>query len=233
MNALLCIGCDTYDSLPSLAVAEKDAKAVFDLLSPKKGGDEQTISRLLLSPSLVLVQQALNAVFAPDKDVDAFTFFFAGHGAVRSGSFYLCVRDSAPDRLSTSAFPMIHLFSVVNELRPRQVNIIVDACQAGGSSFDLNQLTKSEVIGSSEASSISFLGACSSDQFAREGPEGGVLTREFTKCLTGELEVQTKTPFLDLVEIGLVVCDEVLCTASTPEANHVGPEPFRVGPPRS
>jgi hypothetical protein len=210
MNALLCIGCDTYDSLPSLSGAEKDAKAVFAALAPKRGEDDRTVSNLLLSPDLLSVQQSLKVVFAPDKEVDTFTFFFAGHGAVRAGSFYLCVRDSAPDRLSTSAFPMIHLFSVINEVRPRQVNIIVDACQAGGSSFDLNQLTKSEFIGSSEGSSISFLGACSSDQFAREDAGGGVLTREFTKCLTGEREVQTKAPFLDLFEVGAVVCDEVL-----------------------
>jgi Caspase domain len=210
MNALLCIGCDTYDSLPILSGAEKDAKAVFALLAPKKEENEQTVSNLLLSPSLLSVQQALNATFAPGQDIDAFTFFFAGHGAVKAGSFYLCVRDSAPDRLSTSAFPMISLFSVINELRPRQVNLIVDACQAGASSFDLSQLLKSEVIGSSEASSISFLGACSSDQSAGEEPEGGILTRELTKCLKGEREVQTKTPFLDLIEVGVVVCQEVL-----------------------
>jgi hypothetical protein len=104
---------------------------------------------------------------------------------------------------------MISLFSVINEMRPRQVNIIVDACQAGGSSFDLNQLTKVEFIGSSEASSISFLGACACDQFAREGSEGGVLTAEFRKCLTGQRQVQTRTPFLDLLEVGVVVCEEV------------------------
>jgi hypothetical protein len=104
MNVLLCVGCDSYDSLPSLSGAEKDAKGVFALLSPKCEGDEQTLSKLLLSPGLVSVQQALDALFAGAKDIDSFTFFFAGHGAVKAASFYLCVKDSAADRLSTARF---------------------------------------------------------------------------------------------------------------------------------
>src|SRR5207247_8693621 len=87
--------------------------------------------------------------------------------------------------------------------------IIVDACQAGGSSFDLGQLLKHEIIGSSEASSIAFLGACSSDQLADETLEGGVLSRELIKCLTGERMIQTKSPFLDLLETGATLCEEI------------------------
>jgi len=212
MNALLCIGGDKYEFLSPLSGAEKDAQTVFTLLSRQDEGYDPRSSTLLLSPNLTSIQAAFDAVFQWKADIDVFTFFFAGHGAVKANSFFLCLKDSAPDRLSTSAFPIISLFSIINELRPRQVNIIVDACQAGASSFDLNQLLKAEFIGSSEASSISFLGACSSDQFAGEGSEGGVLTRELTKCLAGEREVQTNAPFLDLIEVGAVVCQEVLGT---------------------
>ena len=185
MNVLVCIGSDTYDRLAGLSGAEKDARAIFDSLATRSGDYDQKASRLLLSPELAAIQSALNAAFPTNTDPDVFTFFFAGHGAVKAGSFFLCTKDAHPDRLSTTAFPIISLFSLINEMRPRQVNIIVDACQAGGSSFDLGQLVRPEVIGSSQASSIAFLGACSSDQFAHETHEGGVLTQELIKCLTG------------------------------------------------
>lgn len=69
---------------------------------------------------------------------------------------------------------------------------------------------KAEVIGHSEASSITFLGACSSDQSAGETSEGGILTRQLIKYITGEKELQTKSPFLDLIEIGAAVCQDML-----------------------
>ncbi len=211
MNALLCIGCNTYDHLrPILEGAEKDAKEVFDFLSKQNGFYDQELSSILLSPTTNAIIDALNKVFPVGKEIDVFTFFFAGHAAVKSSSFYLCARESESERLSTTAFPIASLFSIINEFQPGQVNIVVDACEAGGASFDLAQLLKPEVVGHSDASSITFLGACSSDQFAGETQDGGILTRQLIKCMTGETEIQTKSPFLDLIEIGATVCRDVL-----------------------
>jgi hypothetical protein len=86
----------------------------------------------------------------------------------------------------------------------------VDACEAGGSSFDLGQLLKPETIGHSDSSSIIFLGACSSNQFAGETQDGGILTRQLIKCITGETEIQNRSPFLDLIETGAAVCRHVI-----------------------
>ena len=210
MNALLCIGCNAYDHLQVLEGAEKDAKEVFALLSGQNGFYDQEASCVLFSPASIELKDALNKVFPAGKEIDVFTFFFAGHAGVKAGSFYLCARESESERFSTTAFPITSLFSIINEFRPRQVNIVVDACEAGGASFDLAQLLKPEVIGNSEASSITFLGACSSDQLAGETPDGGILTRHMIKCMTGEREIQTKSPFLDLIEIGTAVCRDVL-----------------------
>jgi uncharacterized caspase-like protein len=153
MRALLCIGCNTYDHLPLLSKAEQDAKELFEHLSPQ-GDYEKTISRLLLSPAQIELKAALSEVLPPGEEIDVLTFFFAGHAGVTAGSFYLWTRDTVPDRISMTAFPIISLFSVVNELRPRQLNIVIDACQAGGSSFDVSQLLKPEVVGHSESSSV-------------------------------------------------------------------------------
>jgi hypothetical protein len=209
MNVLISIGCDFYDKLSPLNGAAHDAKEVFHALTGKDGEYDKTVSRLLLSPDTKTMKDALSAVFPSGIEVDVFTFFFAGHGGAKAGSFYLCAKESDPERLSISAFPIVDLFSMINEFRPRQVNIIVDACQAGASSFDLSQLQKPEVIGSSDASSISFLGACSSNEYAYGTDAGGIMTTEFVRCLNGEMEVQTKWPFLDLLGVGSVVCKKV------------------------
>jgi hypothetical protein len=74
----------------------------------------------------------------------------------------------------------------------------------------LGQLLKPEAIGHSDASSIIFLGACSSNQFAGETQDGGILTRQLIKCITGETEIQNGSPFLDLIEIGAAVCRNVI-----------------------
>jgi hypothetical protein len=222
MNALLCIGCNAYDHLRVLEGAEKDAKEIFDLLSSQKGFYDQEVSCVLFSPATIEIKDALNKVFPAGNEIDVLTFFFAGHAGVKAGSFYLCARESESERLSTTAFPITSLFSIITEFRPGQVNIIVDACEAGGSAFDLAQLLKPEIIGHSEASSITFLGACSANQFAGETADGGILTRQLIKCITGEREIQTKSSFLDLIEIGTAVCRDVL-------ANHPKQKPISWG----
>lgn len=209
MNVLLCIGCNEYSVLGCLHGAEKDATDVFNLLL--RDGEEYTcdLSQLLLSPSDAEIRKALYIAFSNGNQIDVLTFFFAGHAGVKAGSFYLCSRESDAERLSTTAFPIIDLFSMVNEFHPKQVNVIVDACQSGGSTFDLHQLLKPEIVGSSDATSITFLGGCSANELAGETVLGGNLTGELVKCLKGELIIQTKWPFLDLIEISGTVSREV------------------------
>ncbi|MGA2242588.1 MAG: hypothetical protein ABSH11_11230 [Verrucomicrobiota bacterium] len=209
MNALICIGCNVYQFLTTLNGAEKDATDIFNLLSRRNEEYKPESSQLLLSPNNEGIRAGFNAAFPDGSQIDVLTIFFAGHAGIKGGSFYLCSSDSDPERLSTTAFPIIDLFSMINEFHPKQVNVVVDACQSGGASFDLNQLLKPEIVGSSEGTSITFLGACSSGQLAGETRNGGVLTSELVKCLTGETEVQIKWPFLDLVDIGGVVSREV------------------------
>jgi hypothetical protein len=140
--------------------------------------------------------------------------FFAGHGAVRAGSFYMCLSDTSPEALSVSGLSIISLFSMINEFRPQQVNLIVDSCQAGGSTFDVSNLLKPEVVGASFSPSIAFLGACGEDQTARESQSGGVLTNALIPFLTGENEIQTRQPFLDLIEVGAEVSRQLRASGS-------------------
>ncbi len=207
-NILISIGCDCYDALPSLNGAEHDATRIFECLLQNSHYDKSS-SVLVLSPSLVEMTTALGAVFSSASTSDTLTVFFAGHGAVSSGNFYLCVSDTINQKFSLSAFSMVSLFTMINEFRVGQINIIVDACEAGGSSYDLGNLLKSDMIGTASSTSISFLGACAANQYAKEDGEGGRMTQMLLRHLRGEEDVQTAQPFLDLIEVGNAVSRRV------------------------
>jgi len=167
MNILLCIGCDDYLKLSRLQGAEKDARNVFQLLNKQGSQYPSELSQLLLSPKVTDIREALNQLISGVEEIDVFTFFFAGHGAAKAGSFYLCTKEAEVDRLSTTAYSISSLFQTVNELQPKQANIIIDACQAGSSAFDLSDLVKCDNIGTSTSSSIAFFGACAADRTHR------------------------------------------------------------------
>lgn len=207
-NILISVGCDRYDVLSPLNGAEKDAKRILDCLM-LNGHYNNSSSILLSSPNLAEMTTALGKGFTAASASDALTIFFAGHGAVSSGNFYLCVRDTINHKFSLSAFSMVSLFTMINEFRIGQINIIVDACEAGGSSYDLGNLLKSDMIGTASSTSISFLGACAANQYAKEDDEGGRMTQMLLRHLRGEEEVQTTQPFLDLIEVGNAVSRRV------------------------
>jgi Caspase domain len=212
MNLLISIGCDKYDSLSALTCAEADAKALYDILTTP--GDPYSIDHaiLLLSPTAERVRQVLEQTFPLKSGCDSVTFFFAGHGGMAGGSFFLCLSDCQSDKLSTTALSISSLFTIINDFKPAQVNLVIDACSAGGSSFDLGTLIKSEFTGASTSSSIAFLGACCVDQNASEKSGHGFLTAQLLRTLQGEVEVQRRGPFLDLLEIGTVVSSMVEAT---------------------
>jgi hypothetical protein len=205
MNFLICIGCDKYDFLNPLGCAEADAKAVFDILTT--AGDPYSTDHavLLCSPTTEQARQALTQIFPLKSECDSVTFFFAGHGGMAGGSFFLCLSDCQRDKLSTTGLSISSLFTIINEFKPIQVNLVIDACSAGGSSSDLGTLIKTEFTGSSTSSSIAFLGACCVDQNAAESSGHGYLTAQLLRTLRGEVEVQRRAPLLDLLEIGTVV----------------------------
>jgi hypothetical protein len=209
-NVLVCVGCDSYDrsaELPTLRGAERDATSVFDLLA-KSALYAPGVTHLLHSPTIGEIRDCIGEV-AKIKNLGVLTFYFAGHGEFKVGTFYLCLRDSDVERLSTTAIAISYLFTVAGEMRPRQVNFIVDACKAGGAVVDVSVLTKTEVMGEANSSSIAFLASCGADQYAEESDAGGAATMELVKYLNGEKIVQSVRPYLDLVEVGLAVSRDV------------------------
>jgi len=210
MRILVAIGCDRYcnDELHDLSGAENDAKAVFDYLVNKENSIyDKNRSVLLNSPSSHEARDALqNAIFDSSGDVE-FCLFFAGHGNVKDGAYFLCVKDTAVDRLSVSAISITELFMWVNEANVRDSSIVIDACQAGGVAYDVATFLKPRGIGRFGSPSISVLAAAAADQEAREIDGQGVATSAVLKCLSGEVAVQTDRPTLSLSEVGHSVAE--------------------------
>lgn len=205
MRLMLAIGCNRYDSLEAddLASAESDAQRMYNALLPESRGDysaEQSV--VLLSPTVDDVRTTLRKLLLESDPIDTFTFYFAGHGSVRAGSFYMWLRDSSSTGLSMSAFALADLFRAINEVKPMQTNIIIDACESGGLINDLGVLLKSGEMGNAGTPGITLLATSAQDEGAAEDDNGGAGTSAILDCIEGRALVQDHSPTLDLVEIG-------------------------------
>lgn len=207
-RVLLCIGCDAYQNLSSLNGAQEDAKNVYELLSSPDHGDYPvTSSRLLLSPTCSDVDQTLSELLPANEQIDTLTVFFAGHGGVARGSYYLCMSDTAPGKFATSAYSLSHLFEIINETGPAQCNIIIDACESGGLVSNLSTLLKPELLGMANTSGISIFATSAAKEYSLDTPDGGIGTLQLLRVLKGEVIVQDSRPYLDLVEVGRAAAD--------------------------
>ena len=209
MKLLLSVGCNSYEHLDPLHGAERDAEHIYDLLVKGDGDYDAQHSRLLLSPSLQELKSALDEIFSVASPVDVLTFFFAGHSGIRAGNYYLCLADTNGERLSTTGLPLVDLFAFVSELGPRQVNVVLDACQSSGAMLDMSPLMKPDIIGEVNSLSISFLAASATNQYAYEENQSGIVTTHLLEYLVGGKMLQDTRPFLDLVELGRAVSADV------------------------
>jgi uncharacterized caspase-like protein len=140
----ICIGCDDYDSIdvPNLSGCGKDAERIFALLTDASVGQNSTAnSRLLKNPKSDDLRAAFGEL-AAKGDIDTLTIFFAGHGATKDSSYFLITNDTLPNRLSMTSLPIADLFMFAKEIKPRQVNILIDACGGAGLVNDLGTIVK-------------------------------------------------------------------------------------------
>jgi Caspase domain len=202
-RALIAVGCNAYDHMQALDGAEADAQHIYDaLMRPEIGEYDPGYSRILLSPTSNALRTAMREVLFAGERLDTFTFFFAGHGGVKSGSFYMCLKDSRAEALSASGLSLSEFFLNLSEAAPAQSNIIIDACESGGLIADLGVLLKSSQIGDAGTPGITLLATSAQNQYSGETPEGGLGTSAILDCIEGREFIQDLTSALDLVEIG-------------------------------
>ena len=230
-RALIAVGCNDYDYLQPLLGAEADARRIYKaLIKPEIGDYEADYSRLLLSPTLSALRDAIREILFAATKLDTFTFFFAGHGGVRSGSFYMCVKDTQFDALSASALSLAQLLQNLGEAAPTQSNIMIDACESGGLIEDLGVLLKPSMIGDAGTPGITLLASSAQDQYSGETAAGGLGTNAILDCIEGREFVQDQAAVLDLIEIGRQVSARLrVATNQTPVVwglNLYGPPRF-------
>lgn len=230
MRVLLAIGCNTYEHADQLAGAEADAQRMFGaLMRPEVGQYDEARSKLLLSPTLEQVRQCLRDVLFTDPQPETFTYFFAGHGGVSAGSFYMWLRDTSPKGQSMSALSLGDMFRSINEASPRQSNIIIDACESGGLIEDLAVLLKPELLGDAGTPALTLVATSAQDQTSGETRDGGIGTNAILDCIEGRDFIQDSASALDLVEIGQKVSTRLRDSGQNPVVwglNLYGPPRF-------
>lgn len=230
-RALIAIGCDAYDHIGPLSGAEADARDIFStLMRPEVGDYDLERSRLLQSPTLQEVRDALAAVLFDGGALDTLALSFAGHGAVGAGSFYMALRDTKVTALSATALSLADLLRMVAEAAPKQTYLFMDACQSGGLISDLNVILKSEVMGELGTPGVTLVATAAANQLAYEEGGHGIGTTALLDCVRGDVFLQDATPALDLVEIGRAVSEQVAAAGGqTPVVwglNLYGPSSF-------
>lgn len=203
MRVLLAIGCNAYDHAADLMGGEVDARKLFDVLTRESVGDyHPEASQLLLSPTLDEVRSALAKALTTHGRLDTFTFYFAGHGAVGAGSFYMAVKDTCPEAQAFTALALSDLLRMLNEAAPSQSNLVIDACEGGGMIEDLGQVLKAGLRGDAGTPGITLLAMAAQNQAAVGAADGGLGTQVLLDCVEGREFVQDYAEALDLSEIG-------------------------------
>lgn len=205
----ICVGVINHEDsrLTQLKGTEVDAKSMFAALTdPEKGEYEKNLSALLLDPKKQELSTAV-ADLAYDEDVDTFTFFFAGHGAVKNDSFALCCTDTNCDRFIATAFPISELFQVLNDAQPRHSNVIIDSCEAAGMIADIGSLLKRS-LSRARSASISIFASSAANRSARETSDGGIGTCYVLDCIEGRKDCRVAKEYLSLDDIGEAVDNE-------------------------
>jgi len=219
MRVLISIGCDIYKNPPleTLKGAENDASVVFEHLVTNSWGEyDKENSKLLLSPSISTLRSTVETVLFSGEPIEELTVFFAGHGGVKDGTYFLCLKDTDVDRMSLNALSMTQLFAWITEARIGHTNLVIDACQSGGVVHDVGVLLNPNVIGKAGSLAISILAASGSDEYAQESDGAGHCTTALMSCLKGNTIVQTTRPSFDLVEVGQVVSRTMQGNQQTP-----------------
>lgn len=234
MRALLAIGCDFYDDVTPLSGAERDADRVFSaLLNANIPFYDANRSTLLRSPCTDVVRLTLKELLFDGPKLDVLTIYFAGHGKVANGSFFICLRDTRLGALSVTSLSLGDLFRYINEAKPAQTNIVIDACESGGLIEDLNVLLKGTLYGEAGTPGITLFAASASNQVAKETADGGFATQALVSYITGEKFLRDDSQTLDLLEVGRRIHESLSVIGQSPVMwglNLYGPPQFCINP---
>lgn len=208
-TACIAIGVSEYEDadLQQLPGAVVDAQNFFEAAtSVETGVCELEKSSLLINPSVQQVRDAI-AEYIYDSAITNLTIFFAGHGGESKSGYYLTCADSKARKLALSGLSLTDLFQMLNESDSIHVNVVLDACEAGGFAVDIPAISKSFEMGVAGGLSISLLALSSRNQSAGEAIDGsgGFGTNALLDTMLGSTDTGTNKSELSLADVAQLV----------------------------
>jgi len=208
-TACIVIGVSEYEDtrLQGLPGAVVDARGFFEAATGEETGVcDPEKSSLLLNPTVQQVRHAI-AEYIYESATTNLTIFFAGHGGETKSGYYLACADSEARKLAHSGLSLTDLFQMLNESDSIHVNVIVDACQAGGVVVDIPAISKSFEMGVAGGLSISLLALSSRNQSAGEAIDGsgGFGTKALLNTMLGSIDTGTNKSELSLADVAQLV----------------------------
>ncbi len=169
---------------------------------------------------------------------DVFIFYFAGHGSMVDGDFYLVSTKASRlydnSKIKDYGIQASELQSAMQEIKALKQLIIMDACQSGGSVELIAQRGAPEekaIAQLSRSSGIHVMAAAGSDQYATEFESlgHGLFTYALLRALGGDADGAPKDGKVTIFELKSYLDDQVpelsLKYKGTPQYPHT----FSVG----
>lgn len=149
---------------------------------------------------------------------DVFVFYYAGHGSMVDGKFYLVSSDASrlydSDKINEYGIEAEQLQNAMLEIKALKQLIIMDACQSGGSVEVLAQRGAPEekaIAQLSRSSGIHVMAAAGSEQYATEFESlgHGLFTYALLKGLSGDADGAPKDGKVTIYELKGYLDDQV------------------------
>lgn len=181
MRKALCIGIDSYQSIPDLHGCVNDANSVKAALERNGDGTLNFEVKLMCSTSEKSyltrgsVKDAIEELFKSDSEIAL--LYYSGHGSIDEFGGYLCTSEVLrPD----DGLSLNDVMGIVANSKAQNKIIILDSCFSGTVS-NLSQMPNYALL--HEGTTI--LAACGEKEYATEENGHGVFTSLFVEALYG------------------------------------------------
>ena len=173
-------------------------------LDNQRGAFAVDNTRLLASPSINEVKNAIGDLFADAKAQDGLALLYVATHGYTDGStgLLLAMRDASLDRRATSMLSVRSIAECIAEHRPRRTVTVLDVCSAGGLATgtatiatdklwaDLQRMPDAALEGHF------LIAACGTQELSGEYSDGGIFTSVFRDSIVKLGEKRLELPWL-------------------------------------
>jgi WD40 repeat protein len=205
---VLAVGIDGYQKVPKLGGAVNDANGVEKAL---KDYSSPLFSKI--EPHAVLDKDATKSGILKGLDwlqerqtaADIAIIFYAGHGALDKGEFYLLPQDADPTDLAKTGLSRTEFKKRMQAL-PGRILVVLDACHSGAIGLLFDDVSRQLV---DEDCGVVVICASRPKEVAHEVGGHGHLTLSVMEALSGKATVSKKDNCVYLHHVQQYVIDRV------------------------